>query len=125
LQRHGIIDQRLLYIRPDIDRQIRYLYGTVLKQYWPAERSLVEGGYKHIDFPFTEIQVPPFHMALDWTLVQLSSYLSTWSAVNAYILKNDKNPVDIIYPELLNLWGDPKMRLAVQWPLSVRAWQKP
>ena len=115
----------LLTIRPDIDEQIKHLYGTVLKQYWPAERSLVEGGYKHIDFPLTELQTPPLHVALNWTLVQLAAYLSTWSAVNAYILKNDKAPVDVIYPELLNLWGNPKTKLHIQWPLTVKVWQKP
>lgn len=115
----------LLAIRPDIDEQIKHLYGTLLKQYWPAERSLVEDGYRHIDFPFTELPVPPFNMTLNWTLVQLTAYLSTWSAVNAYIIKNDKNPVDIIYPELLNLWGNPETRVRIQWPLSVRVWQKP
>lgn len=114
----------LLLIRPDIDEQIRYLYDTVLKEYWPAERSLVEDGYKDIDFPLTELTVPAFNMSLDWSLIQLVAYLSTWSAVNEYILKNGNDPVDIIYPELLNLWGNPQKRIQLQWPLTVRLWQK-
>jgi SAM-dependent methyltransferase len=114
----------LLLIRPDIDEQIMHLYSTVLKEHWPAERSLVEDGYKDIDFPLTELSVPAFNMSLDWSLAQLVAYLSNWSAVNDYILKNGKDPVDVIYPKLLKLWGSPKKKLHIQWPLTVRLWQK-
>lgn len=127
LKKEGILSvwsYNLLTIRPDIDEQINHLYGTVLYDYWPAERALVEGEYKHIDFPFTELKVPIFQMTLDWTLVQLVAYLSTWSAVNAYILEKESDPVEIIYTELLKLWGSPETRRHIQWPLSVRAWKK-
>lgn len=127
LKKEGILSvwsYNLLTIRPDIDEQINHLYGTVLYDYWPAERTLVEGEYKHIDFPFTELKVPIFQMTLDWTLVQLVAYLSTWPAVNAYILEKESDPVEIIYTELLKLWGSPETRRHIQWPLSIRAWKK-
>ena len=63
-------------------------------------------------------------MTIEWTFEQLISYLSTWSAVNAYITSNNQNPVDLIYPELLQNWGNIDKERTVAWPLTVRVWQK-
>ena len=114
----------LLTLRPDIDELIKHLYATVLEQYWPEERRLVEQGYKSIDFPYDELSTPNFNMALNWNAGQLIDYLSTWSAVNAYISNNDNNPVELIQDKLLNLWGQTETEMPVTWPLTVRVWQK-
>ena len=115
----------LLTIRPDIDEQVNYLYGKVLDRYWPAERHLVEQGYKTINFPYRELSVPNFNMALNWNYGQLTDYLSTWSAVKACISENERNPIEIIHDKLLKLWGDAETQMPVKWPLTVRVWQKP
>ena len=121
----AIWSYNLLSISPDIDRHIRHLYGNILKPYWPAERSHVESGYKSINFPLKELSTPAFHMSLEWTQAQLISYLSTWSAVNTYIEKNNQNPVDIIQDELIRLCENEKTaQMSIKWPLTVRAWQK-
>lgn len=114
----------LLTVRPDIDKHINHLYGSILNQYWPVERKIVENGYISVNFPFVELSVPRFHMSAEWTLEQLISYLSTWSAVNAYITSNNQNPVDLIYHELRQSWGNIYVQRAVAWPLTVRVWQK-
>ena len=127
LKKDGIIaawSYNLLTVRPDIDNHIRHFYATVLKQYWPAERSMVENGYNTVNFPLKELKVPAFHMSTDWTPAQLTSYISTWSAVNAYVSKNHHNPIDLFYQKLVRLWGDSNTELQVKWPLTVRAWQK-
>lgn len=114
----------LLTVQPDVDEQINHLYSTILNQYWPAERAIVEDGYKSVSFPFEELLVPEFKMTIEWTFEQLTSYLSTWSAVNAYITSNNQNPVDLIYHELRKSWGNIEASRAVAWPLTVRVWQK-
>ena len=115
----------LLKVNPDVDEYITYLYGKLLAQYWPAERKIVENAYKSINFPFEELAAPEFNMTIQWTFEQIIKYISTWSAVNAYIKTNDQNPVDVIYGDLLNAWGDIDQKKLVTWPLTVRVWQKP
>ena len=114
----------LLTIRADIDDQINYLYSKVLSNYWPAERSLVEQGYKSIDFPYPELTTPDFNMTLNWDYEQLIAYLSTWSSVKTYISENKTNPIEIIQGKLLKLWDNPEKEMTVTWPLTVRIWQK-
>jgi hypothetical protein len=115
----------LLTVRPDIDKHINHLYSDILNQYWPAERTIVENGYNNVSFPFKELAVPEFNMTIIWSFQQLISYLSTWSAVNAYTTRNNQNPVDLIYDNLLQSWGNIDGIRQVAWPLTVRVWQKP
>lgn len=115
----------LLHVNPGVDEHITHLYGNILAQYWPAERTIVENGYQSINFPFEELSVPEFNMTIEWTFEQIISYLSTWSAVNAYISSNNQNPVDLIYEELLHAWRNIDKKMLVTWPLTVRVWQKP
>ena len=114
----------LLSVHPGIDECITDLYGNILSQYWPAERTIVENGYTSISFPFEELTVPRFNMTIEWTFEQMISYLSTWSAVNAYISTNNQNPVAFIYDKLRHAWGNSDKKMLITWPLTVRAWQK-
>lgn len=127
LKQGGILaawSYNLLTVQADIDEQVNHLYSTILNQYWPAERAIVEEGYQSVSFSFEELLIPGFKMTIEWTFEQLISYLSTWSAVNAYITSNNQNPVDLIYPELLQNWGNIDKERTVAWPLTVRVWQK-
>lgn len=115
----------LLTLHPDIDEQINFLYSNILNKYWPAERRLVEQGYKTINFPYNELSVPSFNMTLKWNFEQLINYLSTWSAVKAYHTDNNKDPISFIENKLLKIWGNAKTEITITWPLTVRAWLKP
>ena len=117
----------LLRIRSDIDELINDLYSKTLEQYWSAERRMVEQGYQSIEFPdseYTELSTPDFNMTAKWNVEQLIAYLSTWSAVKAYISKNKQNPIESIKGRLLNRWGNAEPQMTVTWPLTVRVWQK-
>ena len=117
----------LLAIRADIDELINELYGNILGQYWSVERRMVEQGYKSFEFPdtdYTELSTPDFSMSLNWNFEQLLAYLSTWSAVKAYISENDQNPIGSIHDRLLTRWGNVESQMPVAWPLTVRVWQK-
>ena len=115
----------LLTINDELDNVINEFYGSVLSKYWPPERKFVEDRYETIDFPFQEIQCPPFEMTTNWKFTQLLGYLNTWSAVVNYREQHGNNPIDDIQDKLEALWGDPKKQLTVKWPLTVKVRVKP
>ena len=114
----------LLSIQQEIDSEILYLYKTILDEYWPQERTMVEDGYKNIQLPFKQMSTPSFNMSASWNLFQLLGYLNTWSATKKYQAKHDSNPVEHISNKIADIWGDPNKIYAVKWPLSIRLWQK-
>ncbi len=114
----------LLSVQQDIDEIIDYLYNSVLNKFWPKERKMVEDGYRYIQLPFKKMEAPAFHMSDKWNLSQLIGYLCTWSAVQKYQKSLGINPVELIYGQLIKIWGQPEKSLIVRWPLSVRLWQK-
>jgi SAM-dependent methyltransferase len=77
----------------EINTLVRHFYETTVKKYWDAERSHVDHLYKTIPFPFREITNPGFLTVLSWDIDTLEGYLNTWSAVQHYIKKNERNPV--------------------------------
>jgi len=114
----------LLTINPEIDEIVNHLYHKLLGPYWPAERQLVERGYKDIQLPFTELDVPHFDMHSHWNLHQLAGYLNTWSATQRYEAEQNSNPVELIYKDLAAAWGNAEQEYPVRWPLALRLWRK-
>ncbi len=114
----------LLEIQEIIDKPINQLYKDILGSFWPAERRLVEDGYSEICLPFDEIRCPSFEMNAEWDFPRLIGYLNTWSAVREYKTKNCENPIEMIYGDLLEAWGDPDRTRVIKWPLTMRVWRK-
>jgi SAM-dependent methyltransferase len=106
---------------PRLDAIVRAFYRDVLGPHWPAERRLVDDGYRDIAFPAPELEPPTFHMAQRWTLAQLVGYVRTWSAVRSYRTATGDDPVPAFARELGEAWGDPGSVREVRWPLVVRA----
>ena len=109
----------LAQITPEIDAIVFQFYKGTLGPYWQPERQLVEEGYRNIEIPFQHITPPPFEMNAVWGLDQLIGYLGTWSALQDYIKENDVNPLEEVYPELKEVWGEEKVR-NVRWELGLR-----
>jgi ubiquinone/menaquinone biosynthesis C-methylase UbiE len=109
----------LCTITPEIDAVVMKLYQGVLGSYWEPERKLVEAGYKSIQMPMQEITPPAFEMKAEWNLEHLVGYLSTWSALQTYIQKNQSNPLEASFNDLKNAWGDVGLR-PVRWELALR-----
>jgi len=107
-------------VSPSIDAPLHELYYEILDGYWPPERAHVEAAYRDLDFPFTEIEPPPMAMEEEWTLSELVGYVSTWSAVRQYRLRNGSDPVGAIMPALEQAWGGRGVRRRISWPLGVR-----
>jgi SAM-dependent methyltransferase len=108
----------LLYIEPGIDEIIMEFYHKTVGPYWDSARKLVEEKYRTIAFPFEEIQAPPFSIKVQWTLEQLSGYLSSWSSTQKYIKENDHDPVAPLMKRLEKYWTQPEM--TVIFPIFTR-----
>ncbi|MBY0472216.1 class I SAM-dependent methyltransferase [bacterium] len=110
-------------ISPDIDRTVHHLYEELLGKYWEPERRLVEEGYRSVTLPFPELQSPKIEMQAKWSLAHLVGYLGTWSALKTCIQKTGQNPLEQVFPDLQQAWGQSEFR-SVKWPLSIRVCQR-
>lgn len=91
------------------------------KAYWPAERAMVENGYRDITLPFAPVAAPDFAIEASWPLAGLIGYLDTWSAVRAMEDGIGRTPFDLVAAELAAAWGDPDVHRTVRWPLTILA----
>jgi len=107
----------LLQIEPSVDAVITRLHGQTLDGHWPDGRASVDAGYRDISPPFETIPTPDSVIEASWDLSQLLGYLRTWSAVKHWQQTHGYDPVAVLEPELLELWGEPAVRRNVRWPL--------
>jgi len=66
----------------------------------------VKEKYKTIAFTFKEISVLVFKTTLHWNLLQFWDYMKTWSSVKKYYSENNQDPLDLVKPEIKDLWGN-------------------
>lgn len=88
------------------NRVIGHFYKDIIGPYWDAERRYLDEQYKTIPFPFEEMETPSFRNEAEWTLERLIGYLKTWSAVKHYEKANRKDPVEMIYEDLKESFGE-------------------
>lgn len=115
----AIIGYGLLKTNTATDKIISRFYHDIVGSYWDPERRYLDENYTALPFPFNEIYTDrQFKNTYTWTFEQLTGYLETWSAVQHYIKKNNKNPLDIIREELEQSWQ--KSDRKVTFPLLLR-----
>lgn len=108
-------------VLPDgMDAIFRRFYVETIGPYWPAERSLIDDGYRSLDFPFAGIAAPEFFIEVEWSLPRLMDYVSTWSAVKRYREAAGEDPLPQLVAELAPLWGDARTARSLRWPLFLR-----
>jgi len=115
----------LLRIDPAVDAVVNRFYAETVGPFWPAERKMVENGYRGLPFPFDEINAPEFSMTTEWPLDALLGYLRTWSASKRYQQTLGQDPVTLIEDGLRDAWPDTEKPIQVRWPLAVRAGRRP
>lgn len=108
----------LCHVTPDVDAVVARLYSDIVGDYWPPERALIERGYRDIELPGAELDVPPAEMRLSWHVDDMLGYLATWSACSRYARAEGSDPVALVEPELKTAWGGE--RRDVRWPLTIR-----
>ena len=122
--RLAVLGYPLLTVDEPVDTVIKKLYEDILgDRYWDPERKHVEARYRTIPFPLEEVEAPEFAQTLTWTLEDLLGYLNTWSAVQHYISRGGKNPVNIVADDLRNAWGASSHR-QVCFPIVLRVGKK-
>jgi SAM-dependent methyltransferase len=111
----------LLEIDDRVDALVRSFYEDTVGPYWLQDRQLVDVGYRTLDFPFDEFELPPLAIEQHLTLDQLGGYLRTWSATQRYAADRGEDPVAPLIAEIATSWGEPSAARGARWPLSVRA----
>lgn len=114
----------LLTVDPAVDAEVRAFYEGPIGPYWPPQRRHIERGYRDIELPFDEIEVPAFEMQVRWDRAALIAYFTTWSAVRRHDADRGGSAVDAIAAALRPLWPDGEVR-TVRFPLSLRAGRTP
>lgn len=109
----------LARVTPAVDAVVDRLYRDILGAYWEKERRLVEEGYRGVHLPFSEVTPPRFEMSADWSFEHLIGYLGTWSALQTYVGRHGKNPVEAVFEDLRAAWGA-MPSLPVRWELGLR-----
>ena len=112
---------RLVVEGAEVDALVQEFYHGVVGPFWPAERALVDSGYRDIVLPFQPLQAPLFEMTAFWSLSELLGYIRTWSATARYIEANGIDPVEQLGEQLSACWGRGERLRKVSWPLVVRA----
>lgn len=114
---------QLMEVNDALDPLLREFHNEFVGPYWPKERQLLNNGYSEIDFPYTPLETPEFHMTAEWDLPHLLGYLNTWSATRAYEQATGQNPVELWQDKLAKAWGD-KQKQKVSWPLILYVGRK-
>lgn len=107
-------------LEPGVDERFQRFYWREIGPYWPAQRRLVEEGYRTIDFPLEEISVARIGYERQLTLGELLGYISTWSAVRAATEAGRQGFLTAFAEDLAQLWGDPEAARRVGWPVNMR-----
>lgn len=89
-------------------------------RWWPPGRVLVNTGYRDLELPGVQMEVPTFRMSVEWTLEQVLGYLGTWSAVLRLRAATGRDPLPPLRRKLAEPWGEAGRRREVSWPLTVR-----
>lgn len=106
---------------------VRSFYEGSLGEWWPPERTIVEGHYIDIEFPgyLKHINVHlPLFMEKIWTFEQHVGYLQSWSATTRKWKATGIKPVETeLLPQLIATWPGNERRL-VRWPLFLKLFRR-
>lgn len=108
---------------PELVDRFRRFYDDEIGPFWPAERKLVDDGYRTLDFPFVELSAPPLRIDLAWDLAAFLGYVSTWSAVRGAREAGQQALLDAFAADIAAAWGDAARERAVSFPLNLRIGQ--
>lgn len=112
-------------ISDDIDMAMEYFAKEYLLDYWAEEAKINwVDRYESIELPLEKIDVPKFEMSIEWDLEQFVNYLHSWSAVQTHLEMSRFDPVEIVFPDILEMWGDIKDVKTVKWEMIFKAGRK-
>ena len=103
----ALVTYAVLQVDPELERVIDEFYRKTLDGHWPAERQLVEEGYRSLPFPFEPVEAPALALEHRWNADQLLGYVGTWSAVQSLKKVGRGADLERFGAELRAAWGDP------------------
>jgi len=115
----AVIGYPLCTIDPEVDGIVLKFYEKILNGYWDPERKYLDENYETIPFPFREVLTPRFEIVYEWRVDDMIGFLNTWSAVQHYKKKNQRNPVESVEHELRKTWKENETR-TVHFPVLLR-----
>ncbi len=107
-------------ISVEIDLILKVFTEGALSSFWKPQIKFIHDEYKTIPFPFEEIKTPDFVIKKRMSLNKFIEHMYTWSAVQFYIKDKNKDPVELIYTELLAAWGSAKKEKEIIWKMPLR-----
>jgi SAM-dependent methyltransferase len=102
-------------------------FAARIRDAWPEERYLVDRAYVDFTFPFDAVAtdaLPVREIAVDWPLMRLLEYFSSYSAVKRYREARGIDPVAAHASAIAAAWGDASATHRLRWPLFVHARRK-
>jgi len=116
----ALISYGVFRIDTHLDPLLLGFHRGTLGDYWPAERRLVEDGYRAIAFPFREIAAPDLAIQVEWSLPDFLGYLGTWSAVKRLLDAGGEAQVERFAAAVAERWGDPATKRTARFPIAMR-----
>jgi SAM-dependent methyltransferase len=110
-------DQRL-------DSAIRRFHGTTVGPFWPAERRMVDEGYRSLELPLDPVDAPPNINVLHWDRGRRAPDKSNRSAVQRARAETGVDPVPGLIESLRADWGAQHAARRIAWPLTLRVGRK-
>lgn len=104
-----------------LDELLQRFSKIFMRDYWPADRKLVDGLYAAVQFPFPLLPAPDIKLTKQWTLTRLAGYMRSWSSTARYIERHGRDPVAEVEREMHNLWGNPEVSRQITWPFRIFA----
>lgn len=104
----------------EISKVIHHFAYETIAEWWPAQRLLVDEGYRNLYFPFAPIDAPTYRMELTWTPEALLAYVRTWSAVQRCLQLSGHDPIPELAEKLTAVWPAGAETVEIRAPLSLR-----
>ena len=122
--RSGGVIAAWTYYKPvfgnNVDAIIQRLAHDILADFWDQRLHYVVDEFHDLPFPFQPIDAPPFRTDMRWNMEDLLGYFETWSSSVKYRQEKGTQPTDLIRDDLAQVWGDPKQKQDVHFPLYMR-----
>ncbi len=109
----------MVAVDPHVDAVVDWFYRERVGRYWPAERNHIETGYRELAFPYHEIDVGDWRIEAMLTRMQLTGYISTWSALRHARDAESTDPLLEFVVRLDEVWPGDERR-AAYWPMIAR-----
>ena len=99
-------------ISPEIDAIVAAKLLEPIERYWADGNHVIRDRYRSIEFPFEEIEPPPFVMHQQWDRSSFVGYVRTWSAYKRYLAEHEDDPAAAVDRALARVWPADETREA-------------